>query len=122
MNPALSIFHCSEWTLAADVWIDFSGLLSTAEVQTEIPITCKVAIWYSVKKSRMVGTCLALMYTGKVAGVEGLEPPTIGFGDRCSTNSNYTPNAQALYVWEHKGKAKTHLVFLICSVMAAYQS
>ncbi len=28
---------------------------------------------------------------GKVAGVEGLEPPTIGFGDRCSTNSNYTP-------------------------------
>jgi hypothetical protein len=25
-------------------------------------------------------------------------------------------------VWEHKGKAKTHLVFLICSVMAAYQS
>ncbi len=30
---------------------------------------------------------------GKVAGVEGLEPPTIGFGDRCSTNSNYTPSA-----------------------------
>ncbi len=27
----------------------------------------------------------------KVAGVEGLEPPAIGFGDRCSTNWNYTP-------------------------------
>ncbi len=26
-----------------------------------------------------------------MAGVEGLEPPTIGFGDRCSTNWNYTP-------------------------------
>jgi hypothetical protein len=26
-----------------------------------------------------------------VAGVEGFEPPTIGFGDRCSTNWNYTP-------------------------------
>ena len=27
----------------------------------------------------------------KLAGVEGLEPPAIGFGDRCSTNWNYTP-------------------------------
>jgi hypothetical protein len=27
----------------------------------------------------------------KVAGVERLELPTIGFGDRCSTNWNYTP-------------------------------
>ncbi len=30
-------------------------------------------------------------YQQILAGVEGLEPPTIGFGDRCSTNSNYTP-------------------------------
>jgi hypothetical protein len=28
-----------------------------------------------------------------VAGVEGLEPPAIGFGDRCSTNWNYTPKS-----------------------------
>ena len=28
-----------------------------------------------------------------LAGAEGLEPPTVGFGDRCSTNSNYTPVA-----------------------------
>ena len=27
----------------------------------------------------------------QVAGAEGLEPPTIGFGDRCSTNWNYAP-------------------------------
>src|SRR3990170_7202517 len=28
-----------------------------------------------------------------VAGVEGLEPPTPGFGDRCSSQLSYTPNA-----------------------------
>ncbi len=28
-----------------------------------------------------------------MAGVEGLEPPAIGFGDRCSTNWNYTPKS-----------------------------
>lgn len=33
---------------------------------------------------------------GKVAGVEGLEPPAIGFGDRCSTNWNYTPIADGI--------------------------
>lgn len=27
----------------------------------------------------------------KMAGAAGLEPATIGFGDRCSTNSNYAP-------------------------------
>ena len=27
----------------------------------------------------------------EVAGAEGLEPPTVGFGDRCSTNWNYAP-------------------------------
>jgi hypothetical protein len=31
-----------------------------------------------------------------VAGVEGLEPPAIGFGDRCSTNWNYTPVARRI--------------------------
>ena len=29
----------------------------------------------------------------KVAGVEGLEPPTPGFGDRCSNQLSYTPKA-----------------------------
>ena len=28
-----------------------------------------------------------------VAGVEGLEPPTPGFGDRCSSQLSYTPIA-----------------------------
>ena len=32
-----------------------------------------------------------------VAGVEGFEPPTIGFGDRCSTNWNYTPKTHSNY-------------------------
>ena len=27
-----------------------------------------------------------------MAGVEGLEPPTPGFGDRCSSQLSYTPN------------------------------
>jgi hypothetical protein len=29
--------------------------------------------------------------------VEGFEPPTIGFGDRCSTNWNYTPKTHSEY-------------------------
>ena len=28
-----------------------------------------------------------------LAGVEGLEPPTPGFGDRCSSQLSYTPTA-----------------------------
>jgi hypothetical protein len=28
----------------------------------------------------------------KMAGVERFELPTVGFGDRCSTNWNYTPS------------------------------
>ncbi len=34
----------------------------------------------------------------KMAGVERFELPTVGFGDRCSTNWNYTPaTGEALY-------------------------
>src|SRR5215213_4964025 len=29
-----------------------------------------------------------------LAGVEGLEPPTPGFGDRCSSQLSYTPSAE----------------------------
>src|SRR5205085_5463995 len=31
--------------------------------------------------------------SGALAGVEGLEPPTPGFGDRCSSQLSYTPKA-----------------------------
>src|SRR5436189_2789944 len=30
-----------------------------------------------------------------LAGVEGLEPPTPGFGDRCSSQLSYTPSGRA---------------------------
>ena len=32
------------------------------------------------------------LYLLKMAGVERFELPTVGFGDRCSTNWNYTPS------------------------------
>ncbi len=41
-----------------------------------------------------------------MAGVERFELPTVGFGDRCSTNWNYTPSNYTytyrvvLVVWE----------------------
>ncbi len=34
-----------------------------------------------------------------MAGVERLELPTIGFGDRCSTNWNYTPATETNYTY-----------------------
>src|SRR4051794_4462754 len=34
-------------------------------------------------------------YTRRLAGVEGLEPPTPGFGDRCSSQLSYTPKRAA---------------------------
>ena len=41
-----------------------------------------------------------------MAGVAGLEPATIGFGDRCSTNWNYTPVDEGHYAKTPlKGKA-----------------
>ena len=38
-----------------------------------------------------------------MAGVERLELPTIGFGDRCSTNWNYTPtNCLSINSYTHQ--------------------
>ena len=36
-----------------------------------------------------------------MAGAEGFEPPTIGFGDRCSTNWNYAPVVFLKHVIQH---------------------
>ena len=40
-----------------------------------------------------------------MAGVERFELPTIGFGDRCSTNWNYTPAMEVNYT-DAKPKVK----------------
>lgn len=43
-----------------------------------------------------------------LAGAERLELPTIGFGDRCSTNWNYAPASKLrqLYLATPQGKAQ----------------
>ena len=49
-----------------------------------------------------------------LAGVAGLEPATIGFGDRCSTNWNYTPVDEGHYA---KTTTKGKVLFIIkCSI------
>ncbi len=45
----------------------------------------------------------------KMAGVERLELPTIGFGDRCSTNWNYTPATDSNYT-DAQPKVKSKLL------------
>ena len=40
-----------------------------------------------------------------MAGVERFELPTVGFGDRCSTNWNYTPATEMNYT-DAKAKVK----------------
>ncbi len=44
-----------------------------------------------------------------MAGVERLELPTIGFGDRCSTNWNYTPATDSNYT-DAQPKVKSNLL------------
>ena len=49
-----------------------------------------------------------------MAGAERLELPTIGFGDRCSTNWNYTPVDEGHYA---KPPSKGKVLFQIkCSI------
>jgi hypothetical protein len=38
-----------------------------------------------------------LILERELAGVERFELPTVGFGDRCSTNWNYTPATDSNY-------------------------
>jgi hypothetical protein len=60
--------------------------------------TCRYTLHFTVKADLNCKEDL-------VAGVEGFEPPTIGFGDRCSTNWNYTP-ADRLNYTDGKQKVK----------------
>ncbi len=48
-----------------------------------------------------------------MAGVERLELPTIGFGDRCSTNWNYTPATDLNYT-DAQAKVKSKGSFFLC--------
>ena len=51
-----------------------------------------------------------------LAGVAGLEPATIGFGDRCSTNWNYTPVDETHYAkTDLKGKGLFQVRLSKCS-------
>ncbi|CCQ09888.1 hypothetical protein PALB_7360 [Pseudoalteromonas luteoviolacea B = ATCC 29581] len=47
-----------------------------------------------------------------MAGAAGLEPATIGFGDRCSTNWNYAP-AMTSHYNGGKQKVKQKMRFLV---------
>ena len=50
----------------------------------------------------------------KMAGVERFELPTVGFGDRCSTNWNYTPATDSNYT-DAKPKVKRNFKINDCS-------
>ena len=47
------------------------------------------AMWRSGSSPRHITRCTSIP---PLAGVEGLEPPTPGFGDRCSDQLSYTPS------------------------------
>tara|TARA_Y100001963_G_scaffold58138_1_gene81362 strand:- start:950 stop:1381 length:432 start_codon:yes stop_codon:yes gene_type:complete len=64
-----------------------------------------------------------------LAGVEGFEPPTVGFGDRCSTNWNYTPaihrqmteNGRCIIpIKALKTRAKQRAMFDVCCSHVRY--
>ncbi len=57
-----------------------------------------------------------------MAGVERLELPTIGFGDRCSTNWNYTPATDSNYTdAQAKVKSKGDFFLYLVFVRLFYQ-
>ncbi|CAH1666395.1 hypothetical protein CHELA40_15103 [Chelatococcus asaccharovorans] len=53
-------------------------------------LQCQSTIGATCKKLQS-GTELPA-FGDPLAGVEGLEPPTPGFGDRCSSQLSYTPS------------------------------
>ena len=55
-----------------------------------------------------------------MAGVERLELPTIGFGDRCSTNWNYTPATDSNYT-DAQPKVKNKLLKTLIACLFGYK-
>ncbi len=57
-----------------------------------------------------------------MAGVERFELPTVGFGDRCSTNWNYTPAMEVNYTdASAKVKRKQQIKFQLLTVRLFYK-
>ena len=52
---------------------------------------CSLDISNNFSNTKENGPHIAMQAVWNMAGVAGLEPATVGFGDRCSTNWNYTP-------------------------------
>ena len=56
-------------------------------------ILCHLSSVFSIPAGHAL--YLYLSVSCRLAGVEGLEPPTPGFGDRCSSQLSYTPSSPA---------------------------
>ena len=60
--------------------------------QRNVPASCLFELAaYDGRFTSRHGPGIALPSACRMAGVEGLEPPTPGFGDRCSSQLSYTP-------------------------------
>ena len=68
----------------------------------------KLSYTLSLLIKKLIGKLIGKL-AEKMAGVERLELPTIGFGDRCSTNWNYTPATASNYT-DAQPKVKRKLV------------
>jgi hypothetical protein len=59
---------------------------STSDYRALTEAKALAAIWLSIPDNSLI----------LLAGEEGLEPPTPGFGDRCSNQLSYTPTRELL--------------------------
>src|SRR4249919_3306168 len=81
------------------VVITVSLRVGQVTLETSVRTCCRnsngfvLAISILVRGGRTDRAQPRLLRPKNVAGVEGLEPPTPGFGDRCSSQLSYTPIA-----------------------------